>query len=156
MTEPYNISTAPIQTGPVAHPIAKRSYSRIYGRHEVLDGEYKLYQKLIAEFLGTALFVWGVCSANVFFPDVPAISLIGPAFSGGLIIYLFGRVSGAHFNPAVSLALLLRQKLSSMEFVLYVIAQLLGSIFGCVLLGLIRRGNLIYTAGGTKKTQCII
>ena len=39
-----------------------------------------------------------------------------------------------------------------MEFVLYVIAQLLGSIFGCVLLGLIRRGNLIYTAGGTKKT----
>ena len=169
MSEPYNISTAPIQTGPAVHPVAKRSYSRIYGRHEVLDGEYKLYQKLIAEFLGTALFVWGVCSANVFFGNVPAISLIGPAFSGGLIIYLFGRVSGAHFNPAVSLALLLRQKLSAMEFVFYVIAQLLGSIFGCVLLGLIRRGKfkemagtkmgdyLIYTAGGTKKNaMCYI
>lgn len=169
MTEPYNISTAPIQTGPVAHPIAKRSYSRIYGRNEVYDGEYRLYQKLIAEFLGTALFVWGVCSANVFFPDVPVISLLGPSFSGGLIIYLFGRVSGAHFNPAVSLALLIRQKLSGMEFLLYVVAQLLGSIFGCVLLGLIRRGKfkmmagttmgdyLIYTAGGVeKKAMCYI
>ena len=169
MTEPHNISTAPIQTGPVAHPIAKRSYSRIYGRNEVYDGEYRLYQKLIAEFLGTALFVWGVCSANVFFPDVPVISLLGPSFSGGLIIYLFGRVSGAHFNPAVSLALLIRQKLSGMEFLLYVVAQLLGSIFGCVLLGLIRRGKfkimagttmgdyLIYTAGGVKKkAMCYI
>ena len=176
MSEPYNISTAPIQTGPVVHPVAKRSYSRIYGRHEVLDGEYKLYQKLLAEFLGTALFVWGVISPNVFFqdypplfPDVPVIRLIGPAFTGGLIIYLFGRVSGAHFNPAVSLALLLRQKLSAMEFVLYVIAQLLGSIFGCVLLGLIRRGKfkymagtqmqeyLITTAGGTgKNAMCYI
>ena len=169
MTEPYNISTAPIQTGPVAHPIAKRSYSRIYGRNEVFDGEYRLYQKLIAEFLGTALFVWGVCSACVFFRDVPAITLLGPSFSGGLIIYLFGRVSGAHFNPAVSLALLIRQKLSGMEFVLYVVAQLLGSIFGCVLLGLIRRGKfkemagtvmgdyLLYTAEGTgKKAMCYI
>jgi aquaporin Z len=169
MTEPYNISTAPIQTGPVAHPIAKRSYSRIYGRNEVFDGEYRLYQKLIAEFLGTALFVWGVCSANVFFPDVPVISLLGPSFSGGLIIYLFGRVSGAHFNPAVSLALFIRQKLSAMEFLLYVVVQLLGSIFGCVLLGLIRRGKfkmmagttmgdyLIYTAGGVeKKAMCYI
>ena len=69
MTEPYNISTAPIQTGPVAHPVAKRSYSRIYGRNEILDGEYKLYQKLLGEFLGTALFVWGVISPNVFFQE---------------------------------------------------------------------------------------
>ena len=170
MTEPYNISTAPIQTAPVANPIAKRSYSRIYGRNEVFDGEYRLYQKLIAEFLGTALFVWGVCSASVFFGGAPVIALLGPSISGGLIIYLFGRVSGAHFNPAVSLALLLRQKLSAMEFVFYVIAQLLGSIFGCVLLGLIRRGKfkdmagtkmgeyLLYTADGNgkKKAMCYI
>ena len=55
-----------------------------------------------------------------------------------------------------------------MEFVYYVVAQLLGSIFGCVLLGLIRRGKfkemagttmgnyLLYTAGGTEKKQCAI
>ena len=48
------------QTAPVANPIAKRSYCRIYGREEVFDGEYRLNQKLISEFLGTALFIWGV------------------------------------------------------------------------------------------------
>ena len=87
---------------------------------------------------------------------------------GGVIIYLFGRVSGAHFNPAVSLALLLRQKLSVMEFGLYFLVQVLGGIFACVLLGLINRGEFKYMSGtqisdfiiyelGTKKNaMCYI
>jgi aquaporin Z len=141
--------------------VAKRSYSRIYGRNEVLDGEYKLYQKILAEFLGTALFVFGVISSCIMFGGV--ISLLSCAFMGGVIIYLFGRVSGAHFNPAISLALFIRQKLSAMELGLYILAQILGSILGCVFLGLIRKGKfkemagneiaeyLIFTAGGVKK-----
>ena len=143
----FNVSTAPIQpVAPVVPvPAAKRSYSRIYGRHEVLDGEYKLYQKLIAEFLGTAIFVFGVISSNVFFSGI--VTILACSFMGGVIIYLFGRVSGAHFNPAVSLALLIRQKLTAMELGLYFIAQILGGIFGCVLLGLINRGEFKYMAG---------
>ena len=141
--------------------VAKRSYSRIYGRNEVLDGDYKLYQKILAEFLGTALFVFGVISSCIMFGGV--IGLLSCAFMGGVIIYLFGRVSGAHFNPAISLALFIRQKLSAMELGLYILAQILGSILGCVFLGLIRKGKfkemagneiaeyLIYTAGGVKK-----
>ena len=115
-----DITTVPIQpVVPVVPVVPKRSYSRIYGRNEVLDGEYKLYQKVLGELLGTALFVWGVCSACVFFQDYPLVTVIGPASMGGVIIYLFGRVSGAHFNPAVSLALLIRQKLSGKEFILF-------------------------------------
>ena len=148
-TNVYNTSTVPIQTvAPVVPiPAAKRSYSRIYGRNEVLDGEYKLYQKLIAEFVGTAFFVYGVAGYNIFFVGVPIVAVLASSFFGGLIIYLFGRVSGAHFNPAVSLGLLIRQKLAIMEFIYYVVAQLLGSILGCVLLGLCVRGKFKYLAG---------
>ena len=156
-----------VQLGDSVNPVvpvpkvAKRSYSRIYGRNEVLDGDYKLYQKILAEFLGTALFVFGVISSCIMFGGV--IGLLSCAFMGGVIIYLFGRVSGAHFNPAISLALFIRQKLSAMELGLYILAQILGSILGCVFLGLIRKGKfkemagneiaeyLIYTAGGVKK-----
>lgn len=163
-TNMINISTGPLQPQvPVVAQPAKRSYSRIYGRNEVLDGEYKLYQKILGELIGTALFVFGVCSCCVFWAGYPLITVIGPASMGGVIIYLFGRVSGAHFNPAVSLALFLRDKLSGLEFGLYVVAQIIGSIIGCILLALCRRGKfkelagnciqdyLIYTDDGHKK-----
>lgn len=148
-TNMFNVSTTPIQpVAPVVPvPAAKRSYSRIYGRHEVLDGEYKLYQKLIAEFLGTTIFVFGVISSSYFFAYEPIVSVLACSFMGGVIIYLFARVSGAHFNPAVSLALFLREKLSAMEFGLYFLVQILGGIFACVLLGLINRGEFKYMAG---------
>ena len=143
----FNISNSPIQPVVPVVPVKapKRNYSRIYGRHEVLDGEYKLHQKLIAEFLGTAIFVFGVISSSVFFSGIVAI--LTCSLMGGVIIYLFGRVSGAHFNPAVSLALLIRQKLTAKEFGLYFVAQILGGIIGCVLLGLINRGEFKYMAG---------
>lgn len=126
---------------------ARRSYSRIYGKNEVLDGDYKLYQKILAEFIGTTLFVWGVISTCVFYAGYPVICVLCTSFMGGVIIYLFGRVSGAHFNPAISLALFLQQKLSAMELGLYILAQVIGSILGCVFLGLIRHGKFKEMAG---------
>jgi aquaporin Z len=139
-----------------------KTINRIYGRHDVLDGDYRLSQKIIAEVIGTALFVFGVCGCCVF-SDNPVNAVLGSSFMGGIIIYLFARVSGAHFNPAVSFALFLRQKLNCMEFGLYVAAQVVGAFIGCVFLALCRRGKfkemagtqiqdyLIYTAEGTKK-----
>ena len=147
----------------VPKPEIKRSYSRIYGKNEILDGDYKLYQKILAEFIGTALFVFGVCSTCVYFADNPIITVLSCSFMGGVIIFLFGRVSGAHFNPAISLALFIRQKLTALELALYIVGQIVGSLLGCTLLGLIRKGKfkemagnqiadyLIYTDGGTKK-----
>ena len=59
----------------------------------------------------------------------------------------FGRISGTHFNPAVSLVLFLRHKLSIMELGLYIIAQIVGGFIGCVLLGLCRRAKFKEMAG---------
>ena len=113
-------------------------FNRFYGKHDVLDGEYRLSQKILAELLGTMLFVYGVCANCVF---NPGYSIVCSGFMGGVIIYIFGRISGAHFNPAVSLALFLRHKLSAMELGLYIIAQIVGGFIGAVLVGLCRRGK---------------
>ena len=162
--EPKNLTTDNVLKIPSGIiPAKKRSYSRIYGKHDVLDGEYKLHQKLLAELLGTMLFVYGVCSSNVFYGTYPSCAILGSCFMGGVIIYIFGRVSGAHFNPAVSLGLFLRHKLSCLELILYVVMQIIGGFIGCVLVALCRRGKfkvmagnsytdyLIYVDGETKK-----
>lgn len=73
---------------------------------------------LLAEFLGTFLLVLTILASG------------GNAWiTGGalaLIILLVGSMSGAHVNPAVSLAMFLRGALSNQELVAYVVVQLLG------------------------------
>ena len=63
------------------------------------------------------------------------------------MIYIFGRVSGAHFNPAISLALFIRQKLTAMELGLYIAAQIVGAFIACLLFVLVHRGSFTEFAG---------
>ena len=143
--DPSKFSTGalqPVQPPPKIIP----SFNRHYGKHDVFDGEYTLSQKILGELIGTMLFVYGVCCSNVFAND-RACAIIGSCCMGGVIIYIFGRISGAHFNPAISLALFLRHKLSAMELGLYIIAQIIGGFIGCVLLGLCRRAKFKEMAG---------
>ena len=124
-----------------------KTFNRIYGGHETLLGVYKLHQKIVAELLSTLLFVFGVISCSVYFGDDPICAILGCSAIGGVMIYIFGRVSGAHFNPAISLALFIRRKLSAMEFGLYVAAQIVGSFLGCIFFVLVRRGKFNRFAG---------
>ena len=142
MTE-ANIST--VQPIVVPKVMSAKTFNRIYGGHETLEGVYKLHQKLIAEFLATTLFVFGVISSNVYYGGLEG--MLGTSAIGGVMIYIFGRVSGAHFNPAISLALFIRQKLSAMELGLYVAAQIVGSFIACILFVLVRRGKFNMFAG---------
>ena len=127
--------------------MSAKTFNRIYGGHETLGGVYKLHQKLVAELLATLLFVFGVISSNIYYAEHPICAIMGSSAIGGVMIYIFGRVSGAHFNPAISLALFIRQKLSAIELGLYIAAQIVGSFLACLLFVLCRRGKFQQFAG---------
>lgn len=81
-------------------------------------------KKLLTEFIGTFFLVLTIGLT------VTAASPFAPlAIGAGLMVmvYMGGHISGAHYNPAVSLALLLRKKMPGTDFAPYVVAQLLGA-----------------------------
>lgn len=84
-------------------------------------------KKLLTEFLGTYFLVLVIGLAVT-----GAVALAPVAIGVGLtiLVYMGGHISGAHYNPAVSVAALLRGKMPSSDFVPYILAQLLGSIAG--------------------------
>jgi aquaporin Z len=83
-------------------------------------------KKLLTEFIGTFFLVFTVCLTVL-----GNVSMAPLAIGASLMImvYMGGHISGAHYNPAVSLAVTLRGKLSWGEFGQYVVAQILGGIF---------------------------
>jgi aquaporin Z len=81
--------------------------------------------KYLTEFIGTFFLTLTACLTVTGDRPIPALA-IGATLM--VMVYMGGHVSGAHYNPAVSLALLLRKKFPSSDFVPYVIAQLLGAI----------------------------
>ena len=98
------------------------------------------FKKYIAECLGTFVLVFFACGTAVVVKcsteNLPGYLLTALAF--GLVIvgmaYSIGHVSGCHINPAVSLAMLLCNRISVKDFAGYVIAQFTGSIAGAALL----------------------
>jgi glycerol uptake facilitator-like aquaporin len=102
--------------------------------------EYDLPRRLVAEALGTALLVATVVGSGIMAESLTrdvALALLGNTLATGAIlvvlISILGPISGAHFNPAVTLIFSLRRDLTSREALLYVAAQLAGGIAGTVL-----------------------
>ncbi len=100
-------------------------------------------KKLWAEWLGTFWLVIGGCGAAVLAGDF--IGTYGVAVAFGLTVltgaYAFGRISGGHFNPAVSLGLWAAGRLPTRELLPYVVAQVVGGLFAALLLYQIASGN---------------
>ena len=98
-------------------------------------------RRLLGELLGTALLLAVVIGSGVMAEQLSggnvAVALLANTLAtvGGLyvLIEVFGPVSGAHFNPAVSLAMALRGELPWTRLAGYVPAQLLGAALGAVL-----------------------
>ncbi len=100
---------------------------------------FDLSRRLTAEALGTALLVCTVVGSGIMadqLSDDVAVSLLGNTIPTGAIlvvlITLFGPISGAHFNPAVTFAFLLKGDVSLDISALYVIAQVVGGITGAL------------------------
>ena len=83
-----------------------------------MNQNHKLMNKYITEFIGTFFLVL-------------AIGLTGNPLAIGamlmVMVYMGGSISGAHYNPAVTLAVLMRGKIDSMEAAMYMLVQVIGA-----------------------------
>ena len=97
-----------------------------------------LSQRAFAEWLGTAFLLAAVVGSGIMAQKLAggnnALALLCNTLPTGAIlavlILTFGPISGAHFNPAVSLAFALRRELTAPMLVVYIVAQVLGAILG--------------------------
>jgi glycerol uptake facilitator-like aquaporin len=97
-----------------------------------------LSQRAVAEGLGTALLLAAVVGSGIMAQRLSggngALALLGNTLPTGAIlvvlILVFGPLSGAHFNPAVTIALALRRELPWPEAATYILAQMIGGVIG--------------------------
>jgi len=97
-------------------------------------------RKLAAEALGTGILVATVVGSGIMaqrLTDDIALALLGNTVATGAILVVLigvlGPLSGAHFNPAVTLVMALRRQLSAADAGLYVAAQICGAMLGTLL-----------------------
>lgn len=97
-----------------------------------------LPRRLVAELLGTALLLAIVIGSGIMGDRLAggnvAIALLGNTIATGaglvVLIHMFGPISGAHFNPAVTLAVLIRRGTDARTALAYVAAQIIGAVLG--------------------------
>jgi glycerol uptake facilitator-like aquaporin len=101
---------------------------------------FDLQRRLAAEALGTALLVATVVGSGIMAESLTkdvALALLGNTLPTGAIlvvlITILGPISGAHFNPAVSLVFALKREMTPRDALLYVAAQIAGGIIGTVM-----------------------
>lgn len=107
------------------------------------------FKKYAAEFIGTFVLVLFGCGSAATADG--ELGYLGIALAFGLSIvamaYVIGFISGCHINPAVSLAMLFTRKLTGVDFVGYVVAQVAGAIAGSAVLYAIVVSAGMSTAG---------
>ena len=101
---------------------------------------FDLSRRLVAEALGTAMLVATVVGSGIMadrLTDDVALALLGNTLPTGAIlvvlITILGPISGAHFNPAVTLVFALRSEIALKDAATYAIAQIFGGMLGTLL-----------------------
>ncbi len=113
-----------------------------------------MQQKLLAEAFGTFWLVFGGCGAAVLAAGVPDVGIgyLGVSLAFGLTVltgaYALGGTSGGHFNPAVSLGLMLAGRFERALLLPYWGAQVVGAIVASVVLYVIASGQAEFAGVG--------
>jgi glycerol uptake facilitator-like aquaporin len=108
-------------------------------------------RRSLAEFLGTLTLVAVVVGSGTMATQMSAdrgvellINAIATVFALGILIFIFAPISGAHFNPVVSLSELLQMRLSPTDFMAYLVAQFAGGFLGAVVANLMFKNPAIF------------
>lgn len=112
--------------------------------------------KNLAEFLGTFGLVLGGCGSAVLAAGIPdlGIAFAGVSLAFGLTVlvgaYGLGHISGAHFNPAVTLGLYAGGRASGKDVLPYIISQILGAIAAAVVIYVVASGKAGFAIDNTQ------
>jgi aquaporin NIP len=97
-----------------------------------------LFRQALAELIGTYALVTAGCGAIIVNSQTDALTHVGVALTFGLIITVMiaaaGHISGAHFNPSVTVAFALIRRLPWRVVPVYILAQLSGAVLGALTL----------------------
>lgn len=115
-------------------------------------------KKIIAEFAGTALLLAVIAGSGMMGDALSAgndaVALLGNSIATGcglyVLITVLGPLSGAHFNPAVSLMFWRAGQLSSQDLVYYMVAQVIGGIIGVWLTHVLFSQTILQTSSNPR------
>lgn len=114
--------------------------------------------RYLSEFLGTLALVATVVGSGIMAENLAggnaAIALLGNTIATGAILYvlitIFAPISGAHFNPAVTLVMLALRELSLMGSILYISAQIAGGLCGTYLAHFMFEQEILQLSGNER------
>jgi aquaporin Z len=109
--------------------------------------------RVIAEFLGTFWLTFGGCGTAVLaaaFPQL-GVGFVGVALAFGLTVvtmaYAVGHISGAHFNPAITLGVWAGGRMSTLEVIPYILLQVAGAVAAAAVLKVVAEGQPGFVLG---------
>ncbi|XP_058092141.1 aquaporin NIP1-1-like [Magnolia sinica] len=131
-----HLPPSPHPLPPPSHEVGKKAVVYLTHTHKIYL--YCLFhEQIIAELVGTYILVFAGCGSALIDQRGP-ISLVGMAVVWGLavmvMIYTIGHVSGAHINPAVTIALAVSRKFPWKHVPAYVLGQVIGGILASLTL----------------------
>lgn len=120
----------------VENPPEKNSNPSKMGSNLIVKSGCNIARIFIGELIGTALVLFLGCSGGLDWGNGthPFLTAITFGLTVGLLVHSFGHLTGAHFNPAVTIAAVLLKIISAPMAIIYFVAQLIGATVGFTLL----------------------